>query len=56
MIKKIYIIQKRKLAIKEVYVGYNTAVFVKDIGNYVFFDKASAEERLEQLICERSAK
>lgn len=56
MYNKIYIIQKRKLRIKEVPVDYNTAIFVKDIGNYVFFDKASAEDRLEQLILERSAK
>ena len=54
MYNKIYVIQKRKLRIKEVSVDYSTAIFVKDIGNYVFFDKALAEERLEQLILERS--
>lgn len=54
MIDKLYIVQKRNLRIREVSVDYNTAIFVKDIGRYVFFDKASAEERLEQLILERS--
>ena len=54
MFDKIYIISKQKLRIKEVTVSDSTAVWVKDIGNYVFFDKASAEERLEQLILERS--
>ena len=53
MIEKIYIVQKRKLCIKEVTVYSSTAVFVKDMGRYVFFDKASAEDRLEQLIFER---
>lgn len=56
MYNKIYVIQKRKLRIKEVSVDYNTSIFVKDIGNYVFSDKASAEDRLEQLILERSGK
>ena len=54
--KYMYIISKRKLCIREVSVAYSTAVYVKDIGRYVFFDKASAEDRLEQLILERSAK
>lgn len=52
----IYIISKRKLCIREVSVAYSTAVYVKNIGDTVFFDKASAEDRLEQLILERSTK
>jgi hypothetical protein len=37
MIDKVYIVQKRNLRIREVSVDYNTSIFVKDIGNYVFF-------------------
>ena len=47
---KIYIISKRKLTIKEVTVSESTAVFVKDIGRYVFFDKKSANDRLTELL------
>ena len=53
---KIYIIQKRKLRIKEVSVCSSTAVYAKNIGDTVFFDKAEAEDRLEQIILERSTK
>ena len=56
MIEKLYIVQNRKLRIREVDVYNSTAVYVKNIGDTVFFDRASAEERLEQIICERSAK
>ena len=56
MIDKIYIVQKRKLSIKEVFVDKSTAVFVKDIGRSVFFDRASAEEKLEWLIDEYGTK
>lgn len=53
---KIYIVSKSNLTIREVFVSDSTAVYVKDIGRYVFFDKAEAEDRLEQLILERSTK
>lgn len=56
MFEKIYIVQRRKLTIREVFVANSTVVFVKDIGTYVFFDKESANKKLEELILERGAK
>ena len=48
--EKIYVIQKRKLAIKEITVTEDTFIKVKDIGNYIFFDKSFAKDRLHEII------
>lgn len=47
---KIYVIQKRKLTVKEITISDSTVIFVKDIGRYVFFDKKSANDRLYELL------
>ena len=48
--KKLYLIQKRKLEIKEITVDSNTFVKAIDIGKTIFFDREQAQAMLDVLI------
>ena len=56
MFEKMYIISKRKLTIKEVWIGRDTFIKACDVGEFIFFDKPSADAKLYELLCERGGR
>lgn len=47
--EKLFVIQKRKLVIKEITVTQDTFIKAKDIGVSIFFDRPKAEAKLYEL-------
>ena len=56
MLKKMFIVSKRKLTVKEVAITRDTFIKACDIGGFIFLDKPSADEKLRVIIALKQVK